>query len=152
MRASIIAIIGLLAWNGCATLSGSQDHYYVCSYDITWEASLETIKDRPITLQNKEKGQIETGWIDVPAPERPYGMFGREGFDTRERARMTISVKKHDDVVAISVLETRQRWHLRGGATQEATKWWPIEPSKEAETAVVNRINSALKEKGCTPS
>jgi hypothetical protein len=149
---SIIAILGLFAWSGCATLSGSQDQYYVCSYDIAWEASLETIKDRPITLQNKEKGQIETGWIDVLAPERPYGMFGREGFDTRERARMTISVKQHDDVVAISVLETRQRWHLRGGATQEATKWWPIEPSKEAETAVVNRINSALKEKGCTPS
>jgi len=152
MRVSIIAIIGLLACGGCATLSGSQDQYYVCSYEVAWEASLEAVKDRPVTLQNKDKGQIETGWIDVPAPERPYGMFRREGFDTRERALMTISVKKHDDVVAISVLETRQRWHLRGGATQQATKWWPVEPSKEAETAVVNRINSALNEKGCTPS
>jgi len=52
----------------------------------------------------------------------------------------------------VSVLENRQRWHLKGGISQESTKWWPIDPSEEAEATVVNRLNNKLKEKGCVAS
>ncbi len=52
---------------------------------------------------------------------------------------------------SVSVLETRQRWHARGGVTQQATKWWPIEPSEEATNDVVDRLNAKLKEKDVCP-
>ena len=81
--------------------------------------------------------------------ERSYGAFGREGFGNRERARMTIAVKSMNDVVSVSVLKSRQRWHMKGGVTQQSTKWWPVDPSEEAEVAVVARLNNKLKEKGC---
>ena len=149
MRASILTLIASLACSGCATLSGSNDQFFVCSYDIVWDAALESVKDRPVQVQDKDKGLIETGWIEMEGAERSYGMFEREGFGNRERARVTVAVKRLNDVTSVSVLENRQRWHLKGGITQQATKWWPVDPSEEAEAKVVERLNTKLKEKGC---
>jgi hypothetical protein len=152
VRARFIALIGLLAWSGCASLSGSNDQYFVCSYDVVWDATLESVKDRPIQVKDKDKGLIETGWVEMEGQEHSYGIFNREGFGNRERARMTVAVKRLNDVTSVSVLENRQRWHLKGGVTQQATKWWPVDPSEEAEAAVVTRLNRKLKEKGCVAS
>jgi hypothetical protein len=152
VRARIIALLGLLAWSGCASLSGSKDQFFVCSYDVVWDAALESVKDRPIQIQDKDKGLIETGWVEMEGAERSYGIFNREGFGNRERARMTVAVKRLNDVTSVSVLENRQRWHLKGGITQQSTKWWPIDPSEEAEGTVVNKLNGKLKEKGCVGS
>jgi len=149
MRASILTLIASLACSGCATLSGSNDQFFVCSYDVVWDAALESVKDRPVQVQDKDKGLIETGWIEMEGAERSYGMFEREGFGNRERARVTVAVKRLNDVTSVSVLENRQRWHLKGGITQQATKWWPVDPSEEAEAKVVERLNTKLKEKGC---
>jgi hypothetical protein len=65
---------------------------------------------------------------------------------------MNVSLTRVNDITEVSALETRQRWHLRGGVTQQATKWWPIEPSEEAMTAVMNRLNTKLKDRGCSPA
>ena len=147
-----LVILGLLSV-GCAALSGSREQYYVCSYDTVWDAALETMKGQSIATYDKEKGMIETSWLDVPpTSERSFGIFGREGFGNRERALMTVSVKRMNDVASVSVLETRQRWHARGGVTQQALRWWPIEPSEEATDAVIHRLNAKLKEKGCAPA
>ena len=142
----------IMIGSGCAALSGSREQYLACSYDTVWDAALESMKDRPLQVQDKDKGLIETGWTEMEGTERSYGMFGREGFGNKERARLTMSVKRLNDVTSVSVLESRQRWHLKGGVTQQATKWWPVDPSEEAETAVVNRLNSKLREKGCSPA
>src|SRR4051812_3098371 len=146
-------IIFALLSAGCAALSGSREQYFVCSYDHVWDAALETMKGHSISTYDKEKGLIETSWLDVPpTSERSFGIFGREGFGNNERARMTVSVKRMNDVASVSVLETRQRWHARGGVTQQALKWWPIEPSEDATDAVVDRLNAKLKAKGCAPA
>jgi len=118
----MIAFLGLLAWSGCASLSGGKELFYVCSYDVVWDAALQSVKDRPIQVQDKE------------------------------RARMTVAVKRLNDVTSVSVLENRQRWHLKGGISQESTKWWPIDPSEKAEATVESRLNNKLKEKGCVAS
>ena len=152
MRVRLIALIGLIAWSGCASLSGSNDQFFVCSYDVVCDAALESVKDRPIQAQDKNKGLIETGWVEMEGTERSYGIFNREGFGNRERARMTVAVKRLNDVTSVSVLENRQRWHLKGGVTQQSTKWWPIDPSEEAEAMVANRLTNKLKEKGCVAS
>jgi hypothetical protein len=146
-------VIFALLSAGCAALSGSREQYFVCSYDHVWDAALETMKGHSISTYDKRKGLIETSWLDVaPTSERSFGIFGREGFGNNERARMTVTVNRMDDVASVSVLETRQRWHARGGVTQQALKWWPIEPSEEATDAVVDRLNAKLKEKGCAPA
>ena len=154
MPTSRIALVVLALLSvGCAALSGSREQYFACSYDSVWDASLETMKGQSIATYDKKTGQIETNWLDVPpTSERSFGIFGREGFGNNERARMTVSVKRMDDVASVSVLETRQRWHARGGVTQQALKWWPIEPSDDATDAVVDRLNAKLKEKGCAPA
>lgn len=149
MRITTLSFLIALIASGCASFSGSKDQFFVCSFDTAWEAALESVKDRPLQQQDKGKGLIETGWVEMEGKDRFYGVFQREGFGNRERARMTIAVKQMNDVVSVSVLESRQRWHLKGGVTQQATKWWPIDPSEEAEAAVVSRLNDKLKDKGC---
>ena len=154
MRTPRIALVVLALFSvGCAALSGSREQYFVCSYDNVWDAALETMKGQSVAAYDKEKGLIETTWLDVPpTSERSFGIFGREGFGNKERARMTVSVKRINDVASVSVLETRQRWHARGGVTQQATKWWPIEPSEDATNDVVDRLNAKLKERACVPA
>ena len=154
MPTSRFAIIILALFSvGCASLSGSHDQYFVCSYDTVWDAALDTMKGQSIATYDKDKGVIETNWLDVPPiSERSYGIFGRDVFGNQERARFTVSIKRMIDVSSASILETRQRWHARGGVTQQALKWWPIEPSEDATDAVVNRLNAKLKERGCVPA
>jgi len=142
----------LLLASGCATLSGSHDQYYVCSYDTVWDATLDTLKANSITLQNKDTGTVETAWIEMEGAVRGFGAFGREGFGNRERARFTAKVTQQADVTSVSLLEIRQRWHARGGVTQQATRWWPVDPSEEALADVTNRLNTKLLEKGCSAS
>ncbi|MEP6889149.1 MAG: hypothetical protein ABI955_00465 [Nitrospirota bacterium] len=147
-----LVVLALLSV-GCAALSGSREQYFVCSYDSVWDAALETMKGQSVSTYDKEKGTIETNWQDVPpTSERSFGIFGREGFGNNERARMMVSVKRMDDVASVSVLETRQRWHSRGGVTQQAMKWWQIDPSEDTTNDVVDRLNAKLKAKGCSPA
>lgn len=150
-RIAILMLFTICA--GCATLSGDRKQFYACSYDMVWDASLEVMKGESIASSSKEKGLIETGWIDVaPLTERSFGIFSREGFGNKERARLSLSVNRTHDVTSVSALETRQRWHSRGGVTSQATKWWPTEPSEVTTNEIVNRINAKLKEQGCLPT
>lgn len=142
----------ILICSSCASLNGSHDQYLVCPYDTVWDAALETLKDRPLIRQDKEAGAIETDWTEMAVGGRGFGALDRELFDSKERARITFAVKRADDVTKVSLVENRQRWHLRGGVTQQATKWWPVEPSKETMNAVINRLNAKLKERGCPPT
>jgi hypothetical protein len=102
-----------------------------------------------ISSQDKDSGSIETVWLEMEGKNRPYGLFGREGFGNRERARLTASVKKINSHTSVSVLETRQRWHARGGASSQAAKWWSVDPSEEMMDEVMGKIYVRLKEKGC---
>lgn len=146
-------LLGLfLVMNGCATISGSHDQYYVCPYDNVWDATLDTLKAYSITSQNKEKGVVETAWLEMEGKERTFGAFGREGFGNRERARLAVTLTVHNDVTSVSILETRQRWHARGGVSQQSLKWWPVDPSEEVLQDVSHRLNTKLAEKGCVAS
>lgn len=145
-------VLVIACYSGCASMGGSRDQYLVCPYDTVWVAALEIMKDRPLNVQDKEKGQIETDWIEMTGNGRTYGAFGREAFGDKQRARMTMIVKRANDVTGVSVNEYREQWHRKGGVTQQATKWWPIEPSEEAVDAVLLRLNNHLKERGCSPA
>jgi len=139
----------LLTLSACASLSGGRDSSFTCSYDTVWEAVADTMKGYSITSEDKSSGTIETAWLEMEGKTRTYGIFAREGFGNRERARLTVVVKKDNDMSSVSVLETRQRWHARGGASSQAAKWWSINPSEEVMDEVMEKINVRLKEKGC---
>lgn len=144
-----IFLLPFLTLSACASLSGGQDHYFVCPYDTVWEATSETMKGYSVTSENKSNGTIETAWIEMEGKRRPYGIFGREGFGNRERARLTVVVNEKNSVSSVNVLETRQRWHARGGVSQQATRWWPIEPSEEVMEEITSKLNARLEAKGC---
>jgi uncharacterized lipoprotein len=147
----IAGLICLCAFaNACASFEKGK--YLVCPYDQVWEAALDTMNDRPLTVKDKGRGVIETAWTEMVGAERRFGVFQRDAFDNKERARMTVTLKPINNVTRVIVTENRERWHLKGGANSAATRWWPIEPSEEAMTAVLNRMNTKLKAQGCSVS
>ncbi len=135
---------------GCALLSGMQERSTVCSYDQAWDAAVDTVKDRSTDTKNKDTGLIVTHWLEIPMPGRTYGIFGRNVTDSRDRSRLTLEVKRLDDVTRISFIEERQSWAFRGGA--RLFGWTPTDPSEEVMRDVQNRIDANLKEHGCTVS
>ena len=137
---------------GCASFEGVREEYVVCPYETVWTAATETMNDRPLLVKDKEKGKIETDWLEMAGTGRTYGVFAREGFGDRQRARMQLNLIRENDVTKISLAEYREEWHRKGGATQQATKWWPVQPSEEAMASVLNRLNGHLKERGCQPT
>ncbi|MDH4083922.1 MAG: hypothetical protein OEV99_10415 [Nitrospira sp.] len=145
----VTLFLPFLVLTACVSLSGGQDYAVVCPYDTVWEAASETMQGYSVTSENKNNGTIETAWVEMEGTRRPYGLFAREGFGNRERARLTVAVKKDNDVSSVNILETRQRWHAKGGATQQATRWWPVDPSEEVMEEITAKLTDRLKEKGC---
>ncbi|WP_447974139.1 hypothetical protein [Nitrospira sp. Kam-Ns4a] len=146
----IRALLLTLACAGCSSLGGIETHYVVCPYEKAWEAALATTKDRPIRVQDKTQGLIETDWVEVPAISRPYGFFGRDLGNDKERSRMIVTVKALDDVAVVGVNEVREHWGFRGGA--RLFQWMAVEPSEQAVAEVMKRLNANLKERGCSPT
>jgi len=132
----------------CASMSGMQQRFAVCSYDHAWEAALEAVKDRAIVTKDKDGGMIVTGWLEIPMPGRTFGALQREVGDSKDRSRITLIVKRLDDVTKISFAEERQRWAFRGGS--RLFGWASTDPSAEVMTDVQSRLDTKLKEHGCS--
>jgi len=132
----------------CASMSGMQQRFAVCSYDHAWEAALEAVKDRAINKKEKDAGLIVTGWLEIPMPGRTFGAFQRDVVNSIDRSRITLTVKRLDDVTKISFVEERQRWTFRGGS--RLFGWASTDPSDEVMHDVQDRLDSKLKEHGCS--
>lgn len=133
---------------GCSSLAGVQERYIVCSYDQVWDAAVESVKDRSIRVQEKEKGFIETSWLEIPMPGRTFGAFQREMAESKDRSRIIMNVKRLNDVTNLNFVEERQRWAFRGGSRMFG--WADAEPSKDIIADIDHRLDEKLKERGCT--
>ncbi|MGQ0811170.1 MAG: hypothetical protein ACT4OO_08080 [Nitrospiraceae bacterium] len=120
----------------------------MCSYDQVWEASLDAVKDRSISAQDKDKGLIQTAWLEISMPGRTFGAFQREMADSKDRSRVVMKVKRLSDVTTVSFLEERERWAFRGGSRMFG--WAQTEPSEEVMSDVQQRLDGKLKERGCS--
>ena len=145
-RISLLIMAGVLS--ACASMNGVQERFAVCSYDHAWEAVLEAVKDRAINTKEKDAGLIVTGWLEIPMPGRTFGVLQRDVPDSKDRSRITLTVKRLDDVTKISFVEERQRWAFRGGS--RGFGWASTDPSEEVMHDVQSRLDSKLKEHGCS--
>lgn len=147
-RISLLIMIMAVVLTACASMSGMQQRFAVCSYDHAWEAVLEAVKDRTINTKDKDAGLIVTGWLEIPMPGRTFGALQRDLGDSKDRSRITLTVKRLDDVTKISFVEERQRWTFRGGS--RLFGWASTDPSEEVMHDVQSRLDSKLKEHGCS--
>lgn len=134
----------------CASMNGMRERYAVCEYDHVWEAALDSVKDRPVTVKDRERGMIETGWLEIAMPGRSFGAMQRELKDSKDRSRLFLTVTRIQDVTKVSFTEERQRWAFRGGS--RLFGWAPTEPSDELLADLQKRLEVKLKERGCTLS
>jgi hypothetical protein len=130
-------------------LAGVQERYAVCAYDQVWQASLDAVKDRTVTVKDKDKGRIETDWLEIPMPGRKYGAIQRDlGDQSKDRSRVIVMLKRMNDVTKVSFIEERERWAFRGGSRMFG--WVQTDPSEEVMTGVQHRLDTRLKEQGCS--
>jgi hypothetical protein len=145
-RAVIFIACALLC--SCASLSGVQERYAVCLYDHAWDAALDAVKDRSLTLKDKSRGLIETAWLEIPMPGRTFGALQREAADSKDRSRLILTIKRLDDVTKVTYIEERQSWAFRGGS--RLFGWAETDPSEEVMHDVQRRLDRKLKERGCS--
>lgn len=152
LRMSLLIVPLLLIWSlgGCALMSGMQERSALCSYDQAWDAAIDAVQERSVNTKDKDAGLIVTHWLEIPMPGRTYGMFRRQVVDSRDRSRLSLEVKRLDDVTRISFIEERESWAFRGGA--RLFGWVRADPSEEVMHDVQNRIDAKLKEHGCIVS
>jgi hypothetical protein len=148
MGLHLLPLLLLGSLGGCASINGMQQRFAVCSYDHAWDAAMDAVKDRSTDTKDKESGLIVTHWLEIPMPGRTYGIFRRDVADSKDRSRLTLKVKRLDDVTRISFIEERQRWAFRGGS--RLFGWAPTDPSEEIMREVQNRLDAKLQEHGCT--
>lgn len=140
--------LATLLLTACASLSDMQQRFAVCSYDHAWEAALDAVKDRSITRNDKDAGVIETAWLEIPMPGRTFGALQRDLANSKDRSRLTLTVRRLDDVTKISFVEERQRWAFRGGS--RLFGWADTDPSADVLHDVHSRLDAKLKERGCS--
>ncbi len=140
----------IMAWilSACALMGDMQERFAVCSYDHAWEAALQAVKDRAIDTKDKEAGIIVTAWLEISMQGRAFGVLQRDMAESKDRSRITLTVKRLDDVTKISFVEERQRWVFRGGS--RLFGWASTDPSEEVLQDVQSRLDSKLKEHGCS--
>ena len=146
----MLLITIMAAWlPGCAFLGGMHEFSAICDYERAWEAALDTVKDRSVGTQDKDAGLIVTDWLEIPIPGRTYGLFGREIAESKDRSRVTLRVKRlNDGGTQISFIEERQSWVFRGGS--RLFGWAPTDPSANVMRDLLNRLDTKLKERGCS--
>ena len=143
---SLLIMAGILS--ACAFMGDMQERFAVCSYDHAWEAALQAVKDRAIDTKDKDAGLIVTGWLEIPMQGRAFGILQRDVSESKDRSRITLTVKRLDDVTKINFIEERQRWVFRGGS--RLFGWASTDPSEEVMQEVQIRLDSKLKEQGCS--
>ena len=60
---------------GCASMSGMQERFAVCSYDQAWDAALRCREGSLDQHKDKDAGLIVTGWLEIPMPGRTFGIL-----------------------------------------------------------------------------
>ncbi len=146
-RLCLLTIVAAIL-TACASMGGMQKRFTVCGYDHAWEAALDAVKDRSINTKDKDAGLIVTGWREIAMPGRTYGALRREFADSKDRSRITLTVKRLEDVAKISFVEERQSWAFRGGS--RIFGWASTDPSEEVMRDVEQRLDTKLKEQGCS--
>jgi len=150
----MVLLVACAVLSSCASLSGVQERYAVCTYDHAWDAALDAVKDRSVIVKDKQRGLIETAWVETSMPGRTFGVLQRDVPDSKDRSRLILTVKRVDadpttqDVIRVTYAEERQSWVFRGGS--RLFGWAETDPSEEVRHDVQSRLNAKMKEHGCS--
>ena len=138
----------------CTSMSGVHTRDAMCSLDNVWEATLDAVKDRSVTVKDKDRGHIETAWLEVPMPGRTIGASQEELQDSKDRSRLILTVNRIDvehvirDIIRVFYVEERQRWAFQPDS--RLFGWVETVPSEDMWRDVRSRLDTALKAHGCS--
>lgn len=59
-------------------------------------AALDAVNNRSVTVKDKDRGRIETAWLEIPMPGRTIGAPQEELQDSKDRSRLILTVNRLD--------------------------------------------------------
>ena len=151
-RAVLLGTCALLC--SCTSMSGVHTRDAVCSLDNVWQAALDAVKNRSIIVKDKDRGRIETAWLEIPMPNRTIDASQEELQDSKDRSRLILTVNRLDvehvirDIIRVFYIEERQRWVFQPDSRN--FHWAETVPSEDVWRDVRSRLDAALKEHGCS--
>jgi hypothetical protein len=74
--------------------------------------------------------------------------LARDIANAKDRTKVSVTLRKMDDVTKVSLGEMRERWKFRGGSRLYG--WDPADPSDEDIARLMHQLTKKLKERGCT--
>jgi hypothetical protein len=147
----LVLTILLAVQAGCASLTGADlmaERYLACPMDSVWNSSLQVLNAYPVTVKDKTKGLIETGWRVQYVQGTEYGLMRREELTNKERSQLSLTLTPVKlNVIRLQLAERRQHWGFRGGA--RLYDWSPVEPSQEQMNQILNTLTKKLEAEGC---
>lgn len=147
----LVVTILLAVQAGCASLTGADlmvERFLACPMDSVWNSSLEALNAYPVTVKDKTRGLIETGWRVQYVQGPAYGLLRREGLPNKERSQLSLTLTPvESNVIRLQLAERRQHWGFRGGA--RLYDWAPVEPSQEQMNLILNTLTKKLEVEGC---
>jgi len=136
-------------------LSGVHTRDALCSLDNVWEATLDAVKNRSVTVKDKDRRRIETAWLEILMPGQTVGASQQEELqDNKDRSRLILTVNRLDvehviqDIIRVFYVEERQRWGFQPGSG--LFDWADTIPSEDMWRDLRSRLDAALKEHGCS--
>ena len=151
-RAVLLVAYALLC--GCTSMSGVHTRDALCSLDNAWEAAIDTVKDRSVTVKDKDRRRIETAWSEIPMPGRTTGASPEDLQDSKDRSRLILTVNRLDvehviqDIIRVFYVEERQRWAFQPNSGR--FDWAKTIPSEDMWRDTRSRLDAALKKHGCS--
>ena len=150
-RAVLLVVSVLLC--SCTSVSGVHTRDALCSLDNAWEAALDAMKNRSVTVKDKDRRRIETAWLEIPMPGRTSGASQEEVQDSKDRSRLILTLNRLDvehviqDIIRVFYVEERQRWAFQPDS--RLFGWTKTVPSEDMWRDVRGRLDAALKAHGC---
>ena len=151
-RAVLLVVSVLLC--SCTSMSGVHTRDALCSLDNAWEAALDAMKNRSVTVKDKDRRRIETAWLEIPMPGRTTGASPEDLQDSKDRSRLILTVNRLDvehviqDITRVFYVEERQRWAFHPDSGR--FDWAKTTPSEEMWRDTRIRLDAALKKHGCS--
>ena len=124
------------------------------SYNNTWNAVLQVLRDVPIVVARKENGYIGTDWV-IGKSDRLYSGYDDTKIPFKIRYKMTVTVRPFKEGTNVKVVNEEQYYTDAISAGSEfggsLYQWVDTPSSTVKEKNLLDNIETAITRNAATP-
>jgi hypothetical protein len=135
--------------------SFNTERVFQASYNATWTAVTQVLKDLPLVVARKENGYITTDWI-LGKSDRLYSGYDDTKIPSKIRYRFTITMRPYKDATNVKIVNEEQYYTDAISAGTEFSgslfQWIDTPSSTQKERHMLDNIETILTTKSVVPA